>query len=73
MLTQQIMLELARHQLRGAQRHPRPTDPYETRTTTKDLEGRRLRKMFCAQNRDMNEALQDFWRQQVRRYSKGTM
>jgi hypothetical protein len=64
------MRETARHQLRLAVGHARSTDPYAIQITTKGPEGLRLRRIFCAQNRDMNEALQDFWRSQVERYSR---
>jgi len=68
-LSRKIMFEVARRQLRGAKQHPRPTEPNAIEITTKGREGLQLRKMFCAQNRDMNQALQSFWRQQIERYS----
>jgi hypothetical protein len=64
----QIMAELARHQLRMAQRHRRPTDPALIVTTTTGTEGRRMRRLFAAQNIDSNQRLETFWRSQIERY-----
>lgn len=69
-LTRTLMLEVARHQLQGALRHPRPVTPDAIKTTTKGRESKRLQRMFARQNREANDALVMFWRSQVDHWRK---
>jgi hypothetical protein len=67
--TRKAMRELARTQLAHARRHRRTEDPGEIKVIVEDRYGKRLRKIFARQNKDMNRALEDFWRRQIERYS----
>lgn len=65
----QLMVEVARHQLRLARRHARETDPARIASVTTGPDGRRVRRLIAAQNIDSNQRLERFWRAQIARYT----